>query len=72
MTIKISTHSPLRFSTVSAVEGVQLPSPFLLGSNALATAAAPAWPIWLPAVRERDGLAVSEGIIGRSQESTSK
>jgi hypothetical protein len=51
-TIEISAHSPRRFSSVSAVEGVQLPSPFLLGSNALATAAAPASPIWLPTVKK--------------------
>jgi hypothetical protein len=49
--IKISTHSQRRPISVSAVEGVQLPSPFLLGSNALATAAAPASPIWLAAWR---------------------
>jgi hypothetical protein len=48
-TIKISAHSPLRISLVSAVEGVQLPSPFPLGSSALATAAAPAAPILLAA-----------------------
>jgi hypothetical protein len=35
--IKIITHSPSRRITVSAVEGVQLPSPFRLGSYALAT-----------------------------------
>jgi hypothetical protein len=35
-------HSPPRPSFVSAVEGVQLPSPFFLGSIAPATAAAPA------------------------------
>jgi hypothetical protein len=48
-TIKISAYSRLRCSSLSAVEGVQLPSPFLLGSNAPATAAAPAAPILLSA-----------------------
>jgi hypothetical protein len=58
-TIKITSHSPLSRSFVSAVEGVQLPSPFLLGSNALATAAAPASPIWLPAVKRVEGTEVA-------------
>jgi hypothetical protein len=48
-TIAISAYSHSRPSCVSAVERVQLPSPFLLGSNAPASAAAPASPIWLPA-----------------------
>jgi hypothetical protein len=47
------------------VEGVQLPSPFLLGSNALATAAAPASPIWLSAVkkakRAEESIMIGEG-----------
>jgi hypothetical protein len=41
------------------VESVQLPSPFLLGSNALATAAAPASPILLPACQESGGDGVN-------------
>jgi hypothetical protein len=49
--IKIITHSPSRRTTVSAVEGVQLPSPFRLGSYALATAWAPVSQTWLPARR---------------------
>jgi hypothetical protein len=59
-TIAISSHSPPRPSTVNAVEGVQLPTPFLLGSNAPATAAAPASPIPLPACRG-DGVNVGRG-----------
>jgi hypothetical protein len=60
-TIKISSHSRSRFSFVRAVEGVQLPSPFLLGSNAPANAAAPASPIWLSAVSKAKHRLVSGG-----------
>jgi hypothetical protein len=59
-TIKLGAYSPPRSSHVSAVEGAQLPSPFLLGSNARATAAAPASPIRLTACGG-DDISVGRG-----------